>query len=191
MCGHMYIYRHWKILVYEQYMCVFLWSFILTKEFVSWALSIADIRACFRKDVFHLFGLLSPGCFLPPVKKCWTYNSFLPLHQITCPHWEKPSPSHSCRPWLTPSYSVDSPGRPHACCRWLSLSIPTPSSRRPLSALVEYRFWWEGSSRQPLRDMWHLDPIMPCSKLPPVARIKSHPLCSLWKSSVSLCYKVS
>lgn len=97
MCGHIYIYRHWIIHVCEHYMFVFLWSFMLTKEFVSWALSTADIQPCFRKHVFHLYGLLAPGCFLPPVKKCWTDSNVPSSHQITCPYWEKPHPPHLYR----------------------------------------------------------------------------------------------
>lgn len=122
LCGHVHICRHCRIHVCEQYVSMFLWIFILTKEFVSWALSVADIRPCFKKHVFHLYGLLSPGCFLPPVKKCWTSSSFPPPCQITCPYWEKPSPSQSCR---TLTHSILLFGQPqavHPCPRWLSIS---------------------------------------------------------------------
>ena len=84
-------------------------------------------------------------------------------------------------PWHT-IIPCGQPRAAHPYPGWLSLSIPTPSSQGPLSARVEHRFWWEGSTREPPWNMGHLDPIMPCNKVPPVARFMSHPLCSCWES---------
>lgn len=104
-----------------------------------------------------------------------------PSHQITCPYWEKASISHSCRIMTHPISPCGQSRATHPCLKWLSLSIPTPSSPGPFSALVEQRFWWEGSSRQLLWHMCHPDWVTPCTQVPPVAGIKSYPIRSWWK----------
>lgn len=82
----------------------------------------------------------------------------------------KGSPSDSCRTmtqtillWRHPKAALSQ------ACMTVSMD-PNPFSSGPFSALVEGRFWWEVSCRQPPWDVWHLDPIIPCNKVPPAAR---------------------
>lgn len=91
------------------------------------SLSIADIQPCFRKHVFHLYGLLFPGCFLPPAKKCWTYSHFPPLHRSPALTGDRQVPLTFAGPWLTPPFSVDSPRQPYPGPIGLSQSQLFPS----------------------------------------------------------------
>lgn len=101
-------YEHWTIHVYEQYVCVLV-KLPHHKRTCLMSLSVADIRPCFRKHVFHLYGLLSPSCFLPWLKKCWTYSSSSTSPAI---------PGKGQLPTLPPSCLVAVPQQPWPSPRW-------------------------------------------------------------------------
>lgn len=102
MCGPICMYRHWKIHVYGQYLCVCSCEASSSQRTFLMSPVCADIRPYFRKHVFHLYGLLSPGCFLSQIKKQWTYSSSLhPPHHL--PSLGKAKPPHSCRT-MTPNH---------------------------------------------------------------------------------------
>lgn len=143
-------------------MCVILGSFLFTKDCLMSPVC-ADIRPCFRKHVFHLHGLLSPGCFFPQIKKPWISRPFLPLHHLSLGK-AKP-PQHA---WRTTA-----PVCRHlrAAClspKWLPVDAQVFLHRASLCTGRE-EILVKGSCRQPLWDLQHLYPITPCNKVPPVA----------------------
>lgn len=145
-------------------MCVILRSFIFTKSCLMSPVC-ADTWPCFRKHAFHFHGLLSPGCFSPPIKKPRISSPFLTLHHL--------SPGRSNLPMLgrsplPPFSSVNGSEQPVSALGD-SLWMPESFSTGLLSSWAEKRCWWKGPCRQPLWDRQHLDPIMPRNKVPPVA----------------------